>query len=222
MSYLTLNESDIGKVITKAAKSALLEWGLEDGHDDLEQDLWLWYLERPATQRKIKPLSHPEAVATFVIAAFQILSDQILTGNVFNGTVLYSSESVKDVLKNRSTNRYLKDILPIAVDALDAQHPEYAEAIRSRYEDGDVPRDIKDQNALKRAHKSLIEHVNIIAITAGDVGKSAVFPETRKSKGGRADPTANTALLFLENPELKDDYFEETDEMWKVLDVQLV
>lgn len=38
----------------KAAKSALYEWGREDGLEDLVSELWVWYLERPSVQYKLK------------------------------------------------------------------------------------------------------------------------------------------------------------------------
>lgn len=186
------------KVMEAAAKSALVTWGREGGLDDLVQDLWVWYLERPATQRKMEELSKPEAIATVRRAAIQILTEQVLAGNKFNGRNLYSSEAVKDVLKDRSNNRYLKDIMPTAMAALEKQHAVYAEALRSRYDDGVIPQDGPSQDALKNAHKAITEHVNIIVITAGDVSSAAVQAETRKSSGGRSDPTADAAIALIE------------------------
>ncbi|QBP31437.1 sigma-K factor [Mycobacterium phage Miramae] len=190
--------SHMVKVMEAAAKSALVTWGREGGLDDLVQDLWVWYLERPATQRKMEELSKPEAIATVRRAAIQILTEQVLAGNKFNGRNLYSSEAVKDVLKDRSNNRYLKDIMPTAMAALEKQHAVYAEALRSRYDDGVIPQDGPSQDALKNAHKAITEHVNIIVITAGDVSSAAVQAETRKSSGGRSDPTADAAIALIE------------------------
>ncbi|AOQ27978.1 hypothetical protein SEA_CINDARADIX_48 [Mycobacterium phage Cindaradix] len=190
--------SHMTSVIEAAAKSALVTWGREGGLDDLVQDLWVWYLERPATQRKLEELSKPEAIVTVRRAAIQILTEQVLAGNKFNGRNLYSSEAVKDVLKDRSNNRYLKDIMPTAMAALEKQHAVYAEALRSRYDDGVIPQDGPSQDALKNAHKAITEHVNIIVITAGDVSSAAVQAETRKSSGGRSDPTADAAIALIE------------------------
>lgn len=197
------------KVMEAAAKSALVTWGREGGLDDLVQDLWVWYLERPATQRKLEELSKPEAIATVRRAAIQILTEQVLAGNKFNGRNLYSSEAVKDVLKDRSNNRYLKDIMPTAMAALEKQHAVYAEALRSRYDDGVIPQDGPSQDALKNAHKAITEHVNIIVITAGDVSSAAVQAETRKSSGGRSDPTADAAIALIEKG---DEELELTDQ----------
>ncbi|APD17483.1 sigma-K factor [Mycobacterium phage Cintron] len=201
--------SHMVRVMEAAAKSALVTWGREGGLDDLVQDLWVWYLERPATQRKLEELSKPEAIATVRRAAIQILTEQVLAGNKFNGRNLYSSEAVKDVLKDRSNNRYLKDIMPTAMAALEKQHAVYAEALRSRYDDGVIPQDGPSQDALKNAHKAITEHVNIIVITAGDVSSAAVQAETRKSSGGRSDPTADAAIALIEKG---DEELELTDQ----------
>ena len=72
---------------------------------------------------------------------------------------------------------------------------------------------------LSRAVKSLTEHVNIIAITAGvdsdgnvtegPGSRHAVFPETRRGRGaGHADPTGDIAVMLIEHPELRDEYLE--------------
>ncbi|WKW87267.1 DNA binding protein [Mycobacterium phage Chargerpower] len=210
------------KVFRKAAKSALFTWKQdESGLDDLVNDLWVWYLERPGTQRKLEGLSDNEAVTTVKRAALQMLSGQQLSGNEFNGRNLYSSDNVKDALLGTSTNRYLIDILPRALKALDEQNEGHAEAIRSRYTDGVIPS--KSGGAamlLSRAVKSLTEHVNIIAITAGvdadgnvtegPGSRHSVFPETRPTSGGHSDPTGDIAILLIEHPELRDEYLYES------------
>ncbi|AMO44021.1 sigma-K factor [Mycobacterium phage Bactobuster] len=198
-------------IFRKAARAALFTWKQdESGVDDLVNDLWVWYLERPATQRKMEALSFNEAVVTARMAALQILSGQQLTANEFNGRNLYSSDSVREALRGESTNRYLVDILPVAMKTLDAQNERQAESIRSRYEDGLVPTPNTAAAALlKRAVKSLTEHVNVMAITAGvdadgnvtegPGSRHSVFPETRKARGAdHSDPTADMAIGLIE------------------------
>ncbi|AHJ86418.1 hypothetical protein 40AC_55 [Mycobacterium phage 40AC] len=209
-------------ILRKGARKALWAWKQDDSElDDLTNDLWVWYLERPSTQRKMAKLTDNEAVETVKIAALQMLSGKQLSSNEFNGRNLYSSEAVKDALRRASTNRYLVDILPLAIKSLDKQNEGYVEAIRSRYDDGVIPAQGSDAVKLTRAVKSLTEHVNVIAITAGvdadgnvtegPGSRHAVFPETRKTKGeGHSDPTADIAIMLIEHPELRDDYLEET------------
>ncbi|AHG23836.1 sigma-K factor [Mycobacterium phage EagleEye] len=199
------------KIFRQAARSAMYAWKQdESGLEDLVNDLWVWYLERPTTQAKLQLIEPHEAVKTVRMAALQMLSGQMLAGNEFNGRNLYSSDSVKDALLGVSDNRYLVDILPMAMEALAEQNEPYAEAIRSRYEDGRIPRTKKDENLLVRAHKSLTEHVNIIAITAGvdadgnvtegPGSRHAVFPESRKGGGeGHSDPAADMAIGLMEH-----------------------
>ncbi|AHG24275.1 sigma-K factor [Mycobacterium phage Benvolio] len=208
-------------IIRRGARKALFAWKQDDSElDDLTNDLWVWYLERPGTQRKMAKLTANEAVETVKLAALQMLSGKQLASNEFNGRNLYSSEAVKEALSGTSTNRYLVDILPLAMKALDNQNESYAEAIRSRYDDGISPQDKSGQNALVRAHKALTDHVNVIAITAGvdadgnvtegPGSRHAVFPETRPTSGGHSDPTADIAILLIEHPELRDDYLYES------------
>ncbi|BBC43613.1 RNA polymerase sigma factor [Mycobacterium phage AN9] len=208
-------------IIRKGARKALFAWKQDDSElDDLTNDLWVWYLERPGTQRKMANLTVNEAVETVKLAALQMLSGKQLSANEFNGRNLYSSDSVKEALLGESSNRYLVDILPMAMASLEKQNAGYAEAIRLRYDDGEVPKENAPKQRLKHAVKSLTEHVNIIAITAGvdadgnvsegPGSRHSVFPETRKSQGGdHSDPTATIAIALIEHPELRDEYLYE-------------
>lgn len=207
--------------MTKAAKSALFSWRQTDqGHEDLVNDLWVWYLERPGTQEKLEAADPPLAARLVYKAALQILARQALADDKFQGRNLYSSDSVRAALRGDTKNRYLTDILPRALSALGEQNAGYAEELRKRYEDGVVPKDHSQEMRLSRAVKSLTEHVNVIAITAGvdaagnvsegPGSRSAVFPETRQPRGaGHADPTGNTAIMLIEHPELRDDYLHQ-------------
>jgi len=213
--------SGIATILEKSAKTALFSWRQNsEGLEDLINDLWVWYLERPGTQEKVQGADEPLARRLVYKAALQILAGQALSDDKFSGRNIYSSEAVKDALAGVSGNHYLVDILPRAFDSLRQQNEGYAEALQVRYTDGEVPSDKAGENRLVRAHKSLTEHVNIIAITAGvdsngnvkegPGSRSAVFPETRRAKGyGHADPTGDTAILLIEHPELRDEYLRE-------------
>lgn len=209
-------------IFRKAAKSALFSWKqTEEGLDDLVNDIWVWYLESPATQKKLQGSDDFLARRLVYKAALQILTKGALSSDMFDGKNLYSSDSVKDALLGRSKNRYLVDILPKALEALEKQNEGYAEAIRSRYTDGVKPKGSASDKLL-HAHKSLTEHVNIITITAGvdaegnvtegPGSRHAIFPETRRSQGaGHSDPTGDIAIMLIEHPELRDEYLAEAD-----------
>lgn len=194
------------KLFERAARSALVAWKGDYRDDvDLIQDLWVWYLESPSVQKKLGGAEPALAQTLARTQALNILAGKSLTNDVFNGLALYSSESVKDALLGVSDNRYLVDILPKALGGLASQNEGYAEAIRTRYEDGLVPQTNAAEQTLKHAVRSLTAHVNVIAITAG-VGaegndtegpgsRHAVFPESRKQKGDHhSDPTADMAI----------------------------
>ncbi|AOT24972.1 hypothetical protein PBI_KALPINE_52 [Mycobacterium phage Kalpine] len=208
-------------IFRKSAKAALFAWKQSDeGIDDLVNDLWVWYLERPGTQKKLQEADEFLARRLVYKAALQFLAGQSLDGDMFNGKTLYSSDNVKDALLGVSTNRYLVDILPRALEALANLNERQAESIRIRYDDGEVPpRGSAAEAMLKRAVKALTEHVNVIAITAGvdadgnvtegPGSRHSVFPETRPTSGGHSDPTADIAILLIEHPEVRDDYLYE-------------
>lgn len=221
---------ELDKVFTKASKAALFAWRQNySEHEDLKQKLWEWYLETPSTQQKMADLTVNEAIKTARMRALQILSKEQLSANNFRGMNLYSADAVRAALRGESKNKYLKTILPQALSDLENQNEVYAEELRIRYEDGVVPEAHSAQEKrLGRAVKSLTEHVNVIAITAGatigpggtiapsstapGIGRrSETFPEHRRMRGGPvSDPTGNTALMLIEHPELRDEYLYET------------
>ncbi|AFV51184.1 sigma-K factor [Mycobacterium phage 20ES] len=202
-----MNQKQLSKLFLRAARSALVFWKGEYSTDDeeLAHDLWVWYLERPSVQEKLETADAALAQTLVRDHALKILSGKSAAADVENA--YYSSESVKDALLGVSTNRYLLDILPMAMETLNEQ---YAEALRSRYDDGISPQDKSGQNALFRAHRAVTEIVNRIAHTAGlerdedgnlldkegPGSAAAVYPETRKEKGDHSDPTANTFFLL--------------------------
>lgn len=219
MVDLTLNESEaLDKVFRKSASSALIEWGLEGELEDLVQDLWVWFLERPSTQRKFQHLSNPERITTAKIHAHQLLSEKVLSGNVASGKPVYSVDSVKDALAGNSTNRHLRDLLPLGMSEVQSrddtvedrgEYRGYAESIRLRYDDAAIPEQGSDAMRLSRALAVLTDEINVIFLTVPDRGRDVMFPDMRKPSGSHSDPTGNASLALIENPELRDDFFEE-------------
>lgn len=209
-----MNDIQLGAIFHRAATGVMLEWCIDEGVDDLVNDLWVRYLESPETQKKFAELTRGEAIKSARGMAVQLLSKRILSGNTFADRNLYSSEAIKDALKGNSTNHYLLDILPVAMKNLESRHETYVEALRSRYEDGIVPHESSDQDALKRAHKAITEEVNILVFTAdpenGAGSRAAVFPDSCKPKGLFSDPTGTIALTLLEHPEAAEEFAGET------------
>lgn len=215
---MTHTVNDLQKIFDRAANSALVSWRIDSGHDDLVNELWVWYLERPSVQKKMGESDRRSARNLAYRSAQQMLSKRILKDNEFGAVNPYSSEAIKDALKGESSNRYLQELLPMAMSNLDRQNSAQAEAIRSRYTDQVVPKSgSAGQALLTRAVKSLTEHVNVLAITAGirrnedgsftaDEGpgsRGTVFPETRKQRGRHSDPTANLAVALLDDEDVR-------------------
>lgn len=191
---MTRNEGEHAKTFRKAAQKALYEWGREDGIEDLLQDLWVWFLERPGTQAQFAEQDEPLNRVMAHRAALQLLAEQALADDVFDGKTLYSTDAIKDALKGESTNKYLWEILPGARESLSE---DYSEALRSRYEDGNIPRGKEQENLLVRAHKAVADEVNVEYLTSNSdkaVSKTAVAPSGRRSVSGYRDPTGDIAV----------------------------
>lgn len=213
---------NIEKMICKSAEAALTEWHKGQWNrqvaslDDLTHDLWVWYLERPSVRKKLVESDEYLSRRLIYKAAMQILAEGALSADVFDGRVLFSSDAVKDALRGNSDNTYLLEILPFALRNLENRPkygPVYAEAIRSRYTDGVVPQQGSAHVRLVRALKALTEEANVIYLTTehDSIGsKGSVFPDTRKRKGEHSDPTGNIAMLLMDNPEMRESFYEET------------
>jgi hypothetical protein len=217
VSGLTWNESDqLHKVFAHAAQGALVEWGIDGEADDLTQQLWEWYLQRPTTQTKMTGLSEPEQIVTAKRAAHQMISGNVLEGNIAGEKVIYSTDSVREALHGLSTNKYLLEILPEAEDILQARHEEYAEALRSRYTDGVIPlKEGGEAMVLSRAVKALTDEVNVLYLSSDDSGvgrRDSASPNHRKRGGGYSDPTSNIALLLMGNADEREAFYEELDD----------
>jgi hypothetical protein len=210
-------EPRIYRQAERAAKSSLAMWcngqfSRQRGmYDDLLQDLLEWYLETPSTQLKMSGLTDSEVFVTIKIRAQQLLSKQQLNDNIQKDKVMFSTDSIKRYLKGESTNKYLIDVVPIALDMINEKHKE---ALLSRYVDKKIPSQGKDAEFLSNSHKTLTAMVNLIQLTtdAKTIGsRSIVFPDTVKPSGSHGDPTANIALTLMgQHPDFKDEYLYES------------
>lgn len=201
----------------RAAKSSLAMWcngqfSRQRGmYDDLLQDLLEWYLETPSTQDLFDTLADAEVFVSFKRRGQQILSKQQLADDISKDKVMFSTDSVKRYLKGESTNKYLLDVVPIALDMINEKHKE---ALLSRYVDGKIPAQGKDAEFLSNSHKTLTAMVNLMQLTtdAKTIGsRSVVFPDTVKPSGSHGDPTAGIALTLMgQHPDFQDEYLYES------------
>lgn len=206
---------EVGKVFDWTAARALSLWETLLSAEDVVQELWVWYLGSPAIQATFAGLQPRQRYKYAMTGANQILSKRALAADTFNNRALYSGDSIREALEGTSTNPYLVDILPLALDALNERNPDQAEAIRSRYTDGVVPVE-PGKSVLKRAIKSLTDELNVTYLTTthneGKGSRNSVFPDSVKRKGAHGDPTGEIAMTLLEQPELRGEYLD--DDGW--------
>jgi hypothetical protein len=201
---------ELQKIIRDTAARAVTYWAdTTESADDVAQALWQWYLERPSVQRRYEATTTvTKRREMFYRAAMQHLSAEKLQANAFDGRDLYSVYSVKAALVGTSTNRYLLAILPLALDDLERQNSGYREALRSRYDDGVVPRDNPGFKRLQHALSALVAHVNVEFITDQGETPSVQSDPRRPSRGAGgaghrrvsgsySDPTADLALGLI-------------------------
>lgn len=186
-------KTDLEKLFSSVVKHLAHNWDISV--QDLTQDLWLWYHVSKSSKVKVDEVPWKQAFNLVKAEAVRIIRNQMLDDNLFQGEIIYSAEMVKDVLKGVSDNRYLKDLVPIAMNAI---NEEYAEALRVRYTDGVILPDKQSKNRLTRSHQALTKQVNILCSKVGKVGRDPVPAESRAPRGGVNDPTANTALALIQ------------------------
>ncbi|AUV62008.1 sigma-K factor [Mycobacterium phage SWU2] len=186
--------------VREVATTALIAWGSDVVMaDDLVQEIFVWYLRWPPGQQILEEVDPPVRRAMLNKAAVQILVKETLDADERWGRNLYSADSVKDHLKGRSTNKFLRKLMPQALAHLQRQNPRQHDALVSRYTDGLVPvRGSAEEGRLKRAVVSLTRHVNSLLIEGKDRDDAAVSAMSRQGKGGKSDPTAEAAIALIE------------------------
>ncbi|AGK87526.1 sigma-K factor [Mycobacterium phage HINdeR] len=185
--------------VKEVATTALIAWGSDVVvADDLVQEIFLWYLKRPSVQHLMAEADAPVRRIVLNKAAVQILVEETLDADERWGRNTYSSESVKDHLKGRSTNKFLRRIMPQALAHLQRQNPRYYDAIESRFTHGVIPAQGAAAQLVTDAVRSLTRHVNSLVIEGKERDESAVSANSRQGKGGKSDPTAEAAIALIE------------------------
>lgn len=209
-------EHDLNLLFRTAAKNAAGSWTSALEPEDVEQELWTWYLAGKGTPQMLGKLSFIDAVKYATSHAHKILSADVKASYIASGAALYSSDAVKATLKGESAHEDLQRILPIAMKSLERRHIGYAEAIRSRYQDGLIPDENRYKQLLKHAHIALTEEVNKVnrtELAAYDKHEARlqrqIDPDRRGKSGGVSNPTADIALLLIDHPAERAAFYEE-------------
>jgi len=101
--------------------------------DDLEQELWVWYLERPSAQFRIAGNSASETHGLLVRQAHLICSE---ARRKYGQSILdfeYSIDDARDALEGTETRDFVLDDLAYATSVLQDQNPAQAEVIREKF-----------------------------------------------------------------------------------------
>lgn len=204
------------------ATAASVAWGkrwkysVPSSHiDDVAQDLGLRFLEDSTFREVVKSCRNSRHRVSILVTRAHELFGEIREGSlVANNRVLYSVSSVKELLKGRSSNKQLLDLLPEAMDRLRERHEPYAEVIESRYGRSEVPNTKTAENCLMNAHIAITGEINRAnrrqaETHNGPSMKHAVPPEERKAKGGSSDPTYEMAMGVMSSDEAREAFYVE-------------
>ncbi|MFE7717534.1 hypothetical protein ACFU44_00660 [Nocardia rhizosphaerihabitans] len=177
MSY-----EDIDKAFRKAAEWVTYSWPGVISAEDLSQELWVWYLERPSIRDRFDSAPYTEVVQIAAAQAHKIASEAREDNARFSSQITYSIEDIKDALRGKSLSRELLSDLAAGMDALrERAEGEYVDAIEARYFEKVMPATQADRDRLKNAHKALAEETNRVVRAKFD-GPRRVY-EAAKNQG---------------------------------------
>lgn len=201
-----------------AARNASHSWVSALEPEDVVQELWAWYLERPYVIRRFDEMDRTEALKYATKQANNIYSADVKASYIASGSVTYSSDAVKAALKGTSEHWDLERLLPLGMDALRRRYIEFADALEGRYRDNKVPATNAESQVLKRAHQAITEEINQIhrdELVAWDKNKlkadRELDPDLRQQQGDTGDPTGNIALTLMDNPEEREAFYAPDD-----------
>lgn len=152
--------------IKKAAKSVAYIWNSVVDAEDAEQLISIRLLESPGTINKIVSMERDAQYRAIVGMGHQLASIERADYDNFRGAYRYSLKEVKDALNAgvlvEEFDHFHEVVFDIreALKVLESRSPKYAEAIRKRYEDYEVPTENLEQQRLKNALPALTDEMN--------------------------------------------------------------
>ena len=174
------------KHVIKAARYVQYQWPGIIEADDVEQELWLKFLESPGSIAKISKMDESKQYSSILYMANQIAAKERRDYNRFSGSYRYSMKEAKAYLQQSGLRRVLgdpdvssyeeyvdaptkepamqmneieADIL-VALGTLRERNEQYHEAIVLRYLLDEVPERGKMQVRLSRALEKLVDEMN--------------------------------------------------------------
>lgn len=151
-------------LVKKVARSTENRWNKMLDADDIEQDLWLFIMERPSVQEYLRTRSDGEIVNALNIQADSICSKERLDYEHFTGNFLYNPADVRDLLgRMTQEERVLDDEridFEIALDDLRKEYEHYYDAIYSQFYMGYEAGSAADRKRVERAVDKLADLMN--------------------------------------------------------------
>lgn len=128
--------------VQREARLAERRWNQIIESDDIEQEIWLWMVERPGVQRQLQNANDAEIAAVLKKSADQICSKERLDLDHFSGNYHYTPGEVRDLLEEIGAEYDVHEAddkidLQLGLDDLLRYHPEYFEVIERVYYHGE-------------------------------------------------------------------------------------
>lgn len=148
---------DLNDLFTSAAWAVKHEgWDFEV--DDMVQELWLWYVEKPFAREKLKNWQQwPKAKGYVKIYARGIAGDMGWSDKKFRAQYDYSVDTVKDILKGKIGSDKTDRDLRVGLERLKERHKPYFDVLNRVYGNGEAEKDTK---LLTRARDALTDEMN--------------------------------------------------------------
>lgn len=150
--------------VRKAAQQAETRWNKLLDADDIEQELWVFIMERPATQNYLRGKSTENQLKALHKTADSICSREKLDYERFTGNFLYTPADVRRILSRLAGDERILDDeaidFGIGFEALEDEYPHYYEAVRDFYFFDRSVKNKSDKHLKYRAVDRLAELMN--------------------------------------------------------------
>lgn len=133
---------DLETAVKREARLAESRWNNLISADDIEQEIWLWLLERPGVQKQLENANAAELSAVFKKSADQICSKERLDYDHFTGNYHYIAKEVRDLLNTLGEEYDVhsadeKVDFQLGMEDLEQYHNDYYDVIIRAYIQGE-------------------------------------------------------------------------------------
>ena len=155
----------------KAAKRVSFEWPGVVEAEDLEQEIWMHLLKKPATQQKLAEMSQKPRLRALRRIGHQIASEYRASYEVFSANIFYPTREVRNILDSAAAPTGEEEVpgslthteqmdLVAGFERLAQKNPPYARYLEGAYFTGE--RAHKYPMELTRAVDALTNHMNSV------------------------------------------------------------